>query len=94
MLDEPHADTTRLNAARTLAFLGTAEAVDEMISRLARTDELGSIRSRQSFFFVKGLFGARDRRDVVARMRRQAATTPVPSRTFMQTLTAITRGRK
>jgi hypothetical protein len=96
-LDEPFDDAVRLSAARTLGFLGRGAALDEMIARLAGTPEPSDrVRGQQTWYFVRGLYGAPDRAGVVARMRRRAASRqpPIASPLFSATLKELEGSRK
>ena len=67
----------RVAAARTLRFLGSARAVDEMARRLERNDGRDSSHA-ENVEMMKGLFGARDRNQVIARMEEEIVDTSRP----------------
>jgi hypothetical protein len=88
ILDVSSSDLEWTTAARTLRFLGSERAMDEMADRLGRQT---SARARlHDLEFVKGLFGARDRARVIARMEMALDDAHRPlSGLYLETLTAI-----
>ena len=89
ILDGPSSDLEWTTAARTLRFLGSERAIDEMADRLGRQTSAPA-RLKHDIEFVLGLFGARDRARVIARMEMALDDAHRPlSGLYLETLTAI-----
>ena len=68
----------RTDAARSLSYLGTAEAVDEIAHRFGKNPYWGGPGDPDSSLnshWRAGLYGARDRAHVVARLERELVRT-------------------
>jgi hypothetical protein len=92
LLDVPNDFRSREDAARTLRFLGTDRAIDEMVRRVGRLDSVGAdpVVRRQTSHFGKGLFGARDRTGVIKRMEAALGDPKAEtSGSFMATLASL-----
>jgi hypothetical protein len=67
VLSSSHEAKARTAAARTLRFLGTDRAIDEMVRRLSRVPESKASREDSSEY-VRGFFAARDRERAIVRL--------------------------
>ena len=67
--------TARTEAARSISYLGTERAIDEMAQRLDRNPSRGDgpidPDSQLDSHWLRGLYGARDRSQVIGRLERE-----------------------
>ena len=83
VLNSSSARVARTDAARSLSYLGTAEAVNEIARRFGRNPYWGGPGDPDSSLnshWRAGLYGARDRAHVVARLERELDRTDRLSR--------------
>lgn len=74
VLNSSSDEAARTNAARSVSYLGTAEAVDEMARRFGRNPYWGGPGdpdNRLNSHWRAGLYGGRERAQVVARLERE-----------------------